>query len=167
ERAVVTKPGGAVALDVEEWPNQDSPTFSEKRFMEIERSRIGVTRPDRSRTESKMRAFLEGVDWFHRQRGEELLIVLIPDEFQVNDRLWLDLLAEESEPDRFRRDWPQQTILEHCHSRGIACLDLLPVLRRTEARGRTYKPRDTHWNLRGNRAAGESLGQRLVEMLQN
>ena len=135
--------------------------------MEIERSRLGVTHPDRSRTLSEMRGFLEGVDWFHRQRGEQLLVVLIPDEFQVNDRLWADLLAEDPEPDRFRRDWPQETILEYCRSKGISCLDLLPILRQAEAQARTYRPRDTHWNLRGNRVAGESLGLRVAEMSQN
>ena len=58
----------------------------------------------------------------------------------------------------YDRDHPQKAIARVCTARGIRFLDLLPALRRGDAEGRTYHLRDTHWNARGNRIAGESIG---------
>jgi hypothetical protein len=62
-------------------------------------------------------------------------------------------------PSAHDREFPQRAIARFCTARGIRFLDLLPALRRGEAEGRTYHLRDTHWNARGNRIAGELIGR--------
>ncbi len=97
---------------------------------------------------------------FERMRAEcgarPFGVLLIPDEFQVEDALWAELELEGLERDR-----PQRLLAAELGRRGIPVLDLLPVLRGTAALGdgrrHVYHLRDTHWNARGNRAAGEAL----------
>ncbi len=64
-----------------------------------------------------------------------------------------------------QRAGPQRRILEFCERAGIDCLDLLPVLRRTERGGRTYQLRDTHWNARGNAVVATELEPVLARKL--
>ena len=63
---------------------------------------------------------------------------------------------------RFDRDHPQNQIVEWGHRHGVRVLDLLPILREAELAGHTYHLRDTHWNARGNRLAGEALAEKLM-----
>ena len=87
---------------------------------------------------------------------------MIPDEFQVNDALYETLLARSERPDAYDRDMPQRLLREYAAAKGIPMLDLLPVLRAAEVDGRTYHLRDTHWNARGNRVAGEAIADFIL-----
>ncbi len=81
--------------------------------------------------------------------------ILIPDEFQVNPRV----MAEALEPAQLDRgnidiELPQRRLVAFFAARGVSCLDLLPFFKETPD---TYAPRDTHWNIRGNRLAAERI----------
>lgn len=96
-------------------------------------------------------------------------VMLIPDEFQVEDALWEEVIAGlEGEPalDRYR---PQREILDGLEAAGIPALDLLPALRSVDAledrRLHVYHSCDTHFNARGNRVAGQDLAQFIRPML--
>jgi hypothetical protein len=145
-------------VDVPAWtPDaEEVPTFSEARFLEIERARLRVLDPDQD-----FEPFFEALDVFHATLGPRLALVVIPDEFQVNDSLF-----EQLEGTLAHRDLPQQRIQAWANARAVPTLDLLPALRAAEADGRTYHLRDTHWNARGNRVAGEALGRFLLELLK-
>ena len=103
-----------------------------------------------------------GLDYFRRVVGDDLLIVVLPDEFQVNDSLWQRIGGDSP---ALLRDLPQRRIRAYCERYEIDCLDLLPVLRSAEAQGHTYHLRDTHWNARGNREAGLALAHAIEEKL--
>ena len=94
--------------------------------------------------------------------GPKLLVMIIPDEFQVNDGLYEKLIGLRKDPMSFNRDHPQNQIVEWGHRHGVRVLDLLPLLREAELGGHTYHLRDTHWNARGNRLAGEALAAKLM-----
>ena len=92
-----------------------------------------------------------------------LRVMLIPDEFQVEDTLWETVLARAGRPlDRTR---PQRLISDWLEEEGIPCLDLLPVLRRVppmpDGKRHLYHEQDTHFNARGNRVAAEALAEFL------
>ena len=90
--------------------------------------------------------------------------MLIPDEFQVDEQLFEQLLAAAPHPQSIQRELPQRRIRAHCAARGIAVLDLLPALRARAAAGeRVYHRRDTHWNAAGNRIGGEALGAWIAQ----
>lgn len=97
-----------------------------------------------------------------------LVIQLIPDEFQVNDALWDEILPAWSgrEMDRHR---PQRLVRAWCEANGVDLVDPLERLLAAEdnvgGTRRTYHLRDTHWNTLGNRVAGEVLGEYLCRRL--
>lgn len=97
-----------------------------------------------------------------------VLFLIIPDEFQVDDELWQQIVERsDRELQRHRgtdllRSWLQAEELPY--------VDLLPELRAAEplddGRLHVYRLRDTHFNVRGNRIAGEAMarGVRLLQM---
>lgn len=97
-----------------------------------------------------------------------VVFVLIPDEFQVEEALWHEVAAAAGAP--LDRDLPQRVIGAWLAARGLACLDLLPVLRAVpplaDGRSHTYHAQDTHWNARGNEAAGMAMAEVLRPMLR-
>lgn len=93
-------------------------------------------------------------------------VMIIPDEFQVDDELWAQIV-ERSEIDGLSRDLPQRLIGEWLAKEKIPYLDLLPELRSKCAphhRGDShcYHLRDTHFNARGNRLTVEALAEFLT-----
>jgi hypothetical protein len=143
------------------WQKQDQPTFTQDEFLEIERGRMKIVR--RSLDARRRRAYahtFQALNEILLEVGDRLRIVLIPDEFQVNEALFRSLAGgAESE---FELERPQRVLREFLDERGVLYLDLLPVLREAERVERTYKPRDTHWNVRGNRVAGEAIADWLM-----
>lgn len=102
-----------------------------------------------------------------------MAVVIIPDEFQVEEALWEDLVKRTpgEQLDRFQ---PQRILMDGLEERGIPALDLLPALRAVPPepgadglqRRRVYHLRDTHINARGNRAVGEALADFLATQLR-
>lgn len=141
----------------------EQPTFIiPEVFLEIERQRaLRVADP-----EADVSALFEILREIRRAAGDvPLAVMLIPDEFQVDDELWSRILTQEGTAglDRGRA---QRVIIEQLASEGIPYLDLLRELRAGCAphhRGdrHCYHLRDTHWNARGNRLAGEALARFL------
>ena len=135
-------------------------TFDEASFLAVERDRLRLCRlPPDDKVRRSWEATLAILDQLAAETGSALRVALIPDEYQVNDALFATL-AEGREADYDRED-PQRRLAAWCAGRGVPCLDLLPALREAERDERTYKPRDTHWNERGNRVAAQALAEWL------
>lgn len=168
ERAAVTAVAASTASALPphlENASLERPTFTEERFLEIESERVELANP-RSVDAEQFPDFLRSLDWFADRLGDRLLVVLIPDEYHVNDALYAELMAGKATPEAYERFSPQARVLAHCETRGIECLDLTPALRAAEAGGRTYHLRDTHWNARGNRVAGEAIAEAILERMR-
>jgi hypothetical protein len=143
----------------------EKPTFSADRFLDIESYRVEVCHQGRRKTEDRYSAFFRALSHVDETLGGKLLVLLIPDEFQVNDSLWTEVLATKADPARYVRDLPQRRIGRFAREQGIALVDALPALRRAEVDGRTYHLRDTHLNARGNRILADVLAQAVLEQL--
>jgi hypothetical protein len=91
--------------------------------------------------------------------GGHLVLVYVPGYFEINDRAWeLLRLQHGLAEDKFERALPARRLAALAAERGIAFLDLREALRRDEGwRGRTYHPRDGHWNERGHAAVASEL----------
>jgi hypothetical protein len=137
--------------------------LSEEAFRAIEARRLAVCRtPPSAALEAKWRRALAHLDRLVadcRDRRVPVAFVLIPDEFQVNPAV-LDQAVRDTNNERsaFDLDLPQRRLCDFCAARGVPCLDLLPVFRDAPD---TYAPRDTHWNVRGNRLAAAALADWL------
>jgi len=97
-----------------------------------------------------------------------LAFVLIPDEFQVDDALWSEIVAASDVP--LERDRAQRVTVEWLERRDIPVLDLLPILRSmaplADGNRHLYHLRDTHFNARGNEVAGLAMARFIDECLK-
>lgn len=150
-------------------PRLEIASFTEDAFLRIE-----AVRADRICDPEERDAygpFFAALDALRAAAGDvPLLVMLIPDEFQVEDELWQAVLAHPFAQPDLDRDLPQHEIGAWLARRGVPCLDLLPILRARprlpDGKYHLYKLRDTHWNRWGNEVAGRALAEFLREQLR-
>ncbi len=101
-----------------------------------------------------------------------LLVMVIPDEFQVEPDVWeLVVSADGADLDRDRphRELTRRLAAPAFTEAGGHALHLLEPLRAVpplpDGRRHVYHLHDTHFNARGNRAAGQALGAALAGLL--
>jgi hypothetical protein len=149
---------GGKMVFCDECPNFDLPSFTE-----IERMRSFIyVEGDKN--------FLElcdiAVDWLRqmnemfRKKGVKFVVVIIPDEIQVNERLQADIKSKfypSVGMDGWKIDLPNRQLSGRLTSLGIDNLDLYPYFAKEAKRQNLYKPRDTHWNIAGNRLAADVI----------
>ncbi|MGC6486054.1 MAG: hypothetical protein ACON4Z_00275 [Planctomycetota bacterium] len=142
-------------------------TFSEDAYLSLVRDRLRFACvAEHPRTE----ALLGYLDEMRSAVGSVPFgVVLLPAEFQVEERLWDDVVSG-LERARFDRDEPQASLRAALHARGVPCLDLLPALRRVPAQPdgarHCYLLRDTHLNVRGNAVVGRAIAAWVAQHLQ-
>jgi len=165
----VAAKGEPWGVDVDPSSDEDfSRSASRERFLNIEWDRMRLCWSERREVFeellSGMKVIMKRFDAEVRTSGSELVVLLIPDEFQVNRELREDIF------ERFRVrsesvdvDLPQSRLVAFFEEEGIEYLDLLPVFRRRAETETLYTPRNTHWNAKGNALAAESLAAYLLE----
>ncbi len=98
-----------------------------------------------------------------RRLGVPVVVVLSPDEFQVNPELLNEVVEEYGLPPAdIDLELPQRRLLAYCAKRGVPCLDLTPAFVGVPG---TFRPRDAHYNEKGNRIAAERIAQWLARLL--
>lgn len=144
-------------------PGLEEATLSAETFLEVEARRARfVCAPDAGdRYEPLFRALRA----IRASAGSiPIGVVLIPDEFQVEDAIWSQIAGPGLE-----RDLPQQRIGAWLRGEGIPALDLLPTFRAfapgADGLRHLYHLRDTHWNRRGNALAGAELAAFAARLL--
>jgi hypothetical protein len=97
-------------------------------------------------------ATLGGFQELCRRNQRELYVVIFPNKMQVENH-------DELENSLYDPELPNRRIVEYCESRGLRCLDQLPVLANAYARERRplYFPVDRHLNTLGNQTAAQSI----------
>ena len=136
-------------------PTLEEGTLSEEAFLRLETQRaLAACAPMPASFDLLCRSLLEA----RRAAGDvPLSVMLIPDEFQVEDALWEQIShrIEASQGRPLDRDRPQELLNAWLTEQGFPYLDLLPILREVPAledgRRHLYHARDTHWNANGNR----------------
>jgi hypothetical protein len=146
-------------------PAFEEPTFSTEAFRGIETRRAQRV----CRATSDYGPCIDVIGQMQKLAADiPFAVVLIPDEFQVEDGLWQTVTAGLGE--RLDRDRPQRVVGEALRARGIPYLDLLPVLRsappHADGNRHHYHLRDTHFNARGNRVAGEAIAEFVRPLLE-
>jgi hypothetical protein len=97
----------------------------------------------------------------------ELVVMMIPDEFQVDDGLRDRVLAHLGHSgDSYDLDLPQRRLSRILGAMGVPCVDLLPRFRRSSREERLYWPFNTHWNAAGHDLAAEILDDFLSSRRQ-
>jgi hypothetical protein len=140
----------------------DAPTLSVDKFLQIETGRSDIYAQGSKMLAERLPRLMYFVDEIHRVCKEKdiaLYIVLIPDEVQIDRKLQQDVLAAlRLTSDELDFDQPNKRLAQELQGRGIKHLDLLPAFRdASREEGRLYIPRNTHWNIEGNRLAAALL----------
>ncbi len=147
--------------------DESAPTFTEDAFLDVQAERATLFRRDavlagRLRLDRVVDT-LELLDAAVRRAGGRLVVMIIPDELQVDGDVFARTVAHEgTRAEDHDLEWPQRALGEALAERGIPALDLLPASRRASADGPLYRPRNTHWNGAGNRLAAAELARFLV-----
>jgi hypothetical protein len=139
------------------------PGLSTQTFREVEARRLAVCLKATSAAMEKkwQQAIgeLERIAASCRQRDVPLAVVLIPDEFQVNETVLAEAMVEAGlTREQLDLEGPQRRLAALFQARHVPCLDLLPALRE---RPSTYAPCDTHWNVTGNHLAAGAIARWL------
>ena len=96
------------------------------------------------------------------KRGIKFVVVLIPDEIQINSKLFQDVKNEFYSPDTvLDLDYPNQALQALLHEQSINFIDLKTDFKRASLQQPLYKPHDTHWNIAGNRLAADLIYNRI------
>ncbi len=115
----------------------------------------------------KAEGYLLEFDRLCREAGVPWILHVIPSEVQVDPetrRLVLEALSLPEEAYDF--DAPQRRLHDFADAHGITIVDPLPELRAQHSRNdRLYIPNNTHWNVKGNRVAGEILAAAIEAAL--
>jgi len=108
--------------------------------------------------------YLARIDEVCRASEVPWLLVLIPDEVQVDARVRSQVLAGLAvSAEDYDFDAPQVRLNRWAGAHEVPVLDLLAVLRHEhKPEARLYVANDTHWNKRGNLAAGLMVGWAIM-----
>lgn len=141
------------------------------RYLEVEWSRLQTCRrqPDRlSRRgfRATERLLLELRDLL-RQKDVALVVLLIPDEVQVDARVFAEVLARfGGRAGDFDLDLPNRRLRGFLEAAGVEVLDILADLRQRHQAEPVYLPEDTHWSGAGHALAADRLAEALLPRLR-
>lgn len=95
-----------------------------------------------------------------KNKGILLVVVIIPDEVQVNTQLRRqvqDKLAIDLE--EWDNTQPNRALKQQFSSLDVPVIDLLDPFVDKSMNHRLYIPRDTHWNIKGNQLAADEIAR--------
>jgi hypothetical protein len=97
-----------------------------------------------------------------------LVVVIIPDEMQVNQR-WQKAVVDDYHvsPDTFDFQLPNKLLAKELTKNNIAHLDLTDNFMKVAVKTPLYKPNDTHWNITGNQLAADTINEYLYKKFFN
>ncbi len=155
--------GGA---DVGENEESDAPISPA--YLQIQRKRLPVYLRQAPRQIERQWRRVDDIlcdfDCLCREAGVPWILHVIPSEIQVDESVRDEVLDRLGLcPDAYDFDLPQQRLLAISDEHGFTLHDPLPTLRvLSDTGGRLYAPNDTHWNVLGNRVAGEMLADAVA-----
>ncbi|MBI3315676.1 MAG: SGNH/GDSL hydrolase family protein [Candidatus Omnitrophica bacterium] len=139
-------------------------TFSEKKYLAIETKRFQAAK----------NAFYVSRDWLWTRatllriqeeldaRQVRFLVVILPDEFQVDENLRQAVVRRfKLKPTEYDPELTNKKLREFLDQRGVRYLDVLPAVKKASAHGSLYKFRNTHFNRAGNAVVATEVAKFL------
>ncbi|MBD2310582.1 SGNH/GDSL hydrolase family protein [Desertifilum sp. FACHB-1129] len=112
--------------------------------------------------------YLQRIQEICNSRNIQLVVVLIPDENQVNPELQAQVVESlGGSLEYYDFDIPNRLLTQKLGQANIAYLDLLDLFRTETNNQLLYKPNDTHWNIPGNELAAIEIHRYLREQFFN
>jgi hypothetical protein len=149
--------------------DDDAPSYSHEEFLRVETMRSGIYMYSYRQFDQYLSAslvYLREIQRLCRRDNVRLLVVLIPDEAQVNPRLQSRIMHASGNFDA--RNWdfarPNRELSKGLASGGIDYLDLTDYFVGASRQQRLYKPNNTHWNIAGNALAAARIRDYLKKI---
>jgi SGNH hydrolase-like domain, acetyltransferase AlgX len=150
----------------------DCPAFSHDRYLEIEGSRSSIYLKGNGRfSKSLDRAtfYLSQIQTICKEQSIDFIVVIIPDELQVSEDLQREV-RDKFYPNMDAQKWdmilPNRSLADKLNKLGIHNLDLYEHFAQKASSRRLYKPRDSHWNIEGNRLAADLITKHVQNYLR-
>lgn len=140
--------------------NQPVANLSEATYLEMENRRLKVADKCRPLIGNGPRVLqiLEATRREAVRLGARYLLVVHPDEFQVNTALREALQKNYSlDLDRFDLKAPQRFLRDYAAGAGVPMLDMLEEQGADQLQASSYLLRDSHYNLEGNQKTARTL----------
>lgn len=159
--------GGYELAEFRQRYREDRPTITADRYRAIEAERMEIClREERWKFDLRLRrvaTLLGQLGAEVAESGARLVVLLIPDEFQIDRSVREEAMAfAGKKPEDYDIDLPQERLARRLEGSRVDVVDLLARFRERARAERLYLPRDTHWNRAGNRLAAEALLEYLV-----
>jgi hypothetical protein len=143
--------------------------LTETAYLQVELDRIDVA----SLESLKTGKYKQNIDYILNSLSEmsdllrakniKFMTVIIPDEYQVREKLRNDIFAKfNRKPQEYDLELPQKVVKERLGLLQVPYLDILPKFIAESKSQSLYKPRDTHWNDDGNLLAANLLFDYLL-----
>ncbi len=142
--------------------------FTPDDYLRIEAARIAIMRKDKRawladsayRISEVFKRFNEEA----QMEQKDFLVVIVPDEFQVNETLTAKTLKRAGLTNNdIDLDIAQQLLKENLDRVDVGFIDLLDEFRNESASRRLYLERNTHWNADGHALAAEIVARYLLQ----
>lgn len=149
----------------------DCPFFEPATYLQIERTRSSIYLGE-DQTWIKLLQdsmfYLKEIKQICRTRNIDFQVVIIPDEVQVNSSLQTQVRS--MLPDELQKKWnvtfPIDQFTAALREAKIGYIDLFPQFLEAAKVRTLYKPRDSHWNMAGNRLAAEIIAHNIRRHLE-
>jgi hypothetical protein len=146
------------------------PTFDEETYLSIEKDRSALYLRDNREILPLLRQSAEHLNEIRKlckSKGIKFIVVLIPDEVQINASLQKKVRNQFLIP---KNKWnillPNEQLSAEMEKTGIDHLDLYQDFTRETQGERLYRIRDSHWNIAGNRLAADMIRQHIRHYIQ-
>jgi hypothetical protein len=144
--------GGYELVEYREAYDPMKPSFTEDRYVEIEAERMEIClRDKREHFETlfdRVRRTLTDIRNQVAVTGADFMVMIIPDEYQVNPEVTAAVLAKSNRTlADYELNLPQRRLAEFFEEEGIEYLDLLPAFISSSGDRPLYRLRNTHWTM--------------------
>ena len=104
-----------------------------------------------------------------KEQGREFYVILLPDEFQLNEQLRNDLFSVYPDLKETEMDYllPQKQLKEFFNEQNISYLDLFAAFERESKTRKLFKHHEPHYNVEGNELVAKEVAAFIQEQVLN
>lgn len=139
----------------------ECPVFDQVTHLKIEKDRSSIYVTDNTDfipLLEKTVDLLNQIQTVCSNKGIELVVVIIPDEVQINSWLQMEVRTQLMIQEKaWNITLPNERLTAELKNKGIDYLDLYPYFVKEAQVRQLYRPRDTHWNIAGNQLAANII----------
>ncbi|MEA5499300.1 alginate O-acetyltransferase AlgX-related protein [Limnoraphis robusta] len=156
-------------------PVEKSPgILSLEAFLEVEKHRLSFCRKDdlaEGKRDKNINYILNSVSEMNqilKDQNIQFIVAIYPDEFQVNPKLFNQVIEEfELNPNKYQINCMQDILKQHLEAQNIPYIDFLDRFKTEQQKQHLYLLQEPHWNSAGNQLAAEILFENLRKNTDN